>query len=168
MKRKIFLIIIVIMFLSGCYIMVYQTWIEKPKFELANGETEEKSDLKKITYISPGKGRHAPEEGPWNDRLLIAISDDGIKWKKLYRIISDQASVPDVIVDEEGNIRVYYVDFYNKGITLAISKDLENWKYIKVEGIEHSWEDPSVVNLPSGSITTEGSSHESSIWKHHN
>ena len=64
--------------------------------------------------------------------------------------MADQASVPDVIVDMNGYVRVYYVDYFNQGIVMAISKDLENWAYIKVKGINESWVDPSIVILPDG------------------
>ncbi|MFN4133216.1 MAG: glycosyltransferase family 39 protein, partial [Candidatus Hadarchaeales archaeon] len=68
--------------------------------------------------ITPGSGKGTPPpgvtgDGPWNHRVLSATSSDGLTWVKDDRIISDQASVPDAIVDKEGNIRVYYVDWYN-------------------------------------------------------
>ncbi len=90
------------------------------------------------------------EDGPWNHRLLIATSKDGISWQKLNAILADQASVPDVIVDRDGNVRVYYVDNYNRGIVVAISNNLKNWSYIKVKGIPSEWVDPSIVILPDG------------------
>ena len=45
--------------------------------------------------------------------MLIAISRDGLNWSKTYRVLADQASVPDVIVDKDGYVRVYYVDYFN-------------------------------------------------------
>jgi len=107
--------------------------------------------------VKPGVGVGVPppgvgprEDGPWNHRLLIAFSEDGKRWHKTYRVLSDQASVPDVIIDPEGRIRVYYVDYHNLGITLAISRDGERWRYIGVKGLNASWVDPDVVLLPDG------------------
>lgn len=149
---------------DGNYLMVYQTWIEEPAF-MKSKLAEKVESEKEIEYVTPGKDVPFPDEGPWNNRILIAVSDDGIKWEKLYRIISDYASVPDVIVDEEGYVRVYYIDFANKGITLARSKDLSNWEYIRVEGIEHSWEDPSIVMLPDGRFRLYASLSEEGVQR---
>ena len=115
----------------------------------------EKSEEKWKSDVIPGKGAGVDptgkgEDGPWNHRLLIATSPDGVTWHKTYKILADQASVPDVIVDNQGFVRVYYVDFYNLGITVAISKDLKEWTYIKVKGLGPEWVDPSVVILPDG------------------
>jgi len=107
--------------------------------------------------VIPAKGPGIPpkglenEDGPWNHRLLLAKSTDGVKWTKSFQILADQASVPDVIVDHEGNLRVYYADYFNLGITVAISPDGgETWIYRKVKGLTPEWVDPDVVLLPDG------------------
>ncbi|RLI18027.1 hypothetical protein DRO49_02810 [Candidatus Bathyarchaeota archaeon] len=107
--------------------------------------------------VKPGVGVGVPppdvgpeEDGPWNHRLLIAFSEDGRRWLRTYRVLSDQASVPDVIIDSKGRIRVYYADYYNLGVILAISRDGERWRYIRVKGLNASWVDPDVVLLPDG------------------
>ncbi len=138
--------------------------IERPLIIEGKPVGDDKGE-KGVIYVSPGEGPGPGPEpwGPWNHRLLIAISEDGLNWRKLYRIISDQASVPDVIVDREGYVRVYYVDVFNKGITLAMSRDLVNWTYIKVEGIETSWQDPSIVILPDGRYRMYASLSEAGV-----
>ncbi|RLA85008.1 MAG: hypothetical protein DRG31_04080 [Deltaproteobacteria bacterium] len=107
--------------------------------------------------VIPAKGPGIPpkglenEDGPWNHRLLLAKSTDGVKWTKTFQILSDQASVPEVIVDHEGNLRVYYVDYSNGCITVAVSPDGgETWIYRKVKGLTPEWVDPDVVFLPDG------------------
>jgi len=45
-------------------------------------------------------------DGLWNHRLLIAVSRNGLNWSKTYKVLAGQASVPDVIVDKDGYVRV--------------------------------------------------------------
>ncbi len=116
---------------------------------------EEGEELRSDITPGIGPGEPPPEvppgaDGPWNHRILIATSNDGLTWSKTYHVLAEQASVPDVIVDHEGRVRVYYVDYYNGGISVAISEDLSNWVYVKVKGINASWVDPDVVILPDG------------------
>jgi hypothetical protein len=93
-----------------------------------------------ISDIKPGSGAGTPPpgsqqgaDGPWNHRVMSATSSDGLTWVKDNRIISDQASVPDAILDRDGNIRVYYVDWCNGHvISVALSSDGVNWVYKKV------------------------------------
>lgn len=114
--------------------------------------------------ITPGAGKGTPPagsqpeaDGPWNHRVMSATSSDGLTWVKDNKIISDQASVPDAIVDKEGNIRVYYVDWYNgHTILVALSHDGTSWIYKKVAIEEEapgsqtaiSPVDPDIVLLP--------------------
>lgn len=81
-------------------------------------------------------------------------------WTKDGKIIADQASVPDAIVDKEGDIRVYYVDWYNgHSISVALSRDGGNswiYKKVSIEGevagsqTSISPVDPDVVITPDG------------------
>jgi hypothetical protein len=110
-----------------------------------------------ISDITAGSGEGTPppegaqpQDGPWNHRVMSATSNDGLTWVKDNKILADQASVPDVMLDKEGNIRVYYVDWYNGGgLSVALSRDGVNWIYKKV-GIPMGWVDPEVVLLPDG------------------
>ena len=144
MKKVFLLLIAVVIFSSGC--------IQKSDLE----GREWKSDV--TPALGAGKNPLGTnEDGPWNHRLLIAISKDGISWQKLNIILADQASVPDILVDSEGYVRIYYVDFYNGGIVVAISKDLKNWENpVEVlKGEENSLDkygavNPAVAELPNG------------------
>ena len=107
--------------------------------------------------IAPGSGPGTPPfglstsiDGPWYHRILIALSSDAVTWTKTYVVLADQASVPDAILDEEGYVRVYYVDYFNMGPSVAISKDLSTWVYLRLKGLSPEWVDPSVVRLPDG------------------
>ena len=130
---------------------------QKPSPEQKQKPKQKPSKQKSFKWVSdvtPGRGPGIPlkgvVDGPWNHRLLLATSTDGIHWNKTYKFLADQASVPDVIVDGEGNLRVYYVDYFNGGITVAISPDGENWVYRRVKGLTPEWVDPDVVVLPDG------------------
>ncbi len=65
------------------------------------------------------------------------------------KIVSDQASVPDVILDHTGRIRIYYVDWKNGGLSVAIAND-STWIYKRVQGVTSEWVDPDIVILPDG------------------
>lgn len=115
-----------------------------------------------VSDITPGSGKGSGQpgqDGPWNHRVMSATSSDGLTWVKDNRIIADQASVPDAILDKDGNIRVYYVDWYNGHvISVALSHDGVNWIYKKVtiQGeVAGSQQgpapvDPDIVLLPDG------------------
>ncbi len=106
-----------------------------------------------VSDIAPGSGKGSGppgQDGPWNHRVLSATSSDGLTWEKDNKKIADQASVPDAILDKDGNIRVYYVDWYNGGLSVALSHDGVSWIYKKVVGLAPEWVDPDVVLLPDG------------------
>jgi len=117
-----------------------------------------------VNDITPGADAGTPpggtsNDGPWNHRVMSATSSDGLSWVKDNVKIADQASVPDAILDNEGNMRVYYVDWYNGHvISVALSHDGTNWIYRKItiqgevagsqSGI--SPVDPDIVRLEDG------------------
>jgi len=117
-----------------------------------------------VSDITPGSGAGAPpggttNDGPWNHRVMSATSGDGLTWVKDAPVISDQASVPDAILDNDGNIRIYYIDWYNGHvISVALSHDGVNWIYKKttiqgeVAGSQEAISpvDPDIVLLPDG------------------
>ncbi len=138
-KIIIVVLAVTILFLS---IILYQTFPPAERIRWVSDVTPASGP-----GSAPGGSRG---DGPWNHRLLIAVSSDGVNWAKTYTILSDQASVPDVIVDRDGYTRVYYVDYYNGGIVVAISRDLGSWIYVRVKGLNSSWVDPSIAILPDG------------------
>ena len=91
-----------------------------------------------IEEVIPGKGlgQSLPDQGgdngPWKHRIKSATSKDGLTWAKDNFALADQASVPDAIIDKDGNIRVYYVDWKNRGVTVAINAN-SAWKYYRVK-----------------------------------
>lgn len=139
---------------------------EEVKLPVQEGVQPTDQPFEWISDIMPGSGKGTmppgipPHDGPWNHRIMSATSRDGLTWTKDNKIIADQSSVPDAIFDKEGNIRIYYVDWYNGHvISVALSRDGINWIYKKVtiEGEAPGRQqppsgpvDPDIVLLPDG------------------
>jgi hypothetical protein len=109
-----------------------------------------------VSDIQPGVGAGTPpsgvmpgQDGPWNHRIMGATSSDGLSWVKDNRVVSDQASVPNAILDNASRIRIYYVDWKNGGLSVAIANG-SGWIYKKVQGVTPDWVDPDAVILPDG------------------
>ena len=107
--------------------------------------------------IAPANARGS---GPWTTRAMLATSTNGLDFRRLHFVLSDQAGVPNVTVDHEQRARVYYVDFGNGNIlACAVQRDmnsLTNWIYrhVRVSGLPVRQAaapvDPSVVLLADG------------------
>ncbi|MFQ5343854.1 MAG: hypothetical protein ACE5F6_20110, partial [Anaerolineae bacterium] len=98
--------------------------------------------------------------GPWAGRLMIAYSEDGLAWTRANRALTDQAGVPDAIVDDEGTLRVYYVtwcpqEVHNQTV-VALSADAgQTWSYrpVTINGMDAgqpSAVDPDIVRTDDG------------------
>jgi|GEM_PF-1431545 hypothetical protein len=84
---------------------------------------------------------HDGDETPGARRILSAYSDDGIVWTKTNEIVTDQADVPELVIDDEGVLYMYYygweVGDYTNEPAVAISyDDGETWvfKYMDFDG----------------------------------
>ncbi len=90
-------------------------------------------------FVPPsGAGDHEGTEGPWARRLLGAQSTDGLNWTKSNIVISDQADVADLVVDENGRLYMYYYAWKigdKENLTaMAISDDNgDTWVFKKME-----------------------------------
>lgn len=107
-----------------------------------------------------GPAPDAPSESPGAFRLLAARSSDGLHFERMGQIITDQANVPDLIVDEQGWVYLYYtggqVGNRHNATALAISADGgETWvfKYVEFSGFPGGPPvDPDIVRLPDGRL----------------
>jgi hypothetical protein len=108
-----------------------------------------------------GKVSGPGEYGPWNTRLMIATSNDGLTWTRTNRILSDQADVPDAISDARGWIFVYYVTWaeaVRNRIVVAVSPDNGvSWSYkrVNIANVPEGWApqvDPDVMLLDNGNF----------------
>jgi len=105
----------------------------------------------------PPTGRGCPAAvlgGPCGRRLMSARSDDGVTFTRTNRIVTDQGDVPDLVVDGNGWIYLYYVGAtvgqeINK-LAVAISRDAgETWTFQRaaLEGFE-GWSEPVDPDVP--------------------
>ena len=111
-----------------------------------------------ISDLIPAQGKgDAPSGatgiGPWATRLMLAISEDGMTFTRTHEILVDQCGVPNIILDNDGRLRVYYVDFGNGNILATAIRDIDGeWAYrrVSINGVTREGVpvDPSVVRLP--------------------
>lgn len=90
------------------------------------------------------------QDGPWNHRVLLAVSEDGLHWTVQPEILAERASVPELFLDPEGRPVVLFVDAGASRERLgAIRRDHDGvWRRVttNLEGV-----DPNVVRLRDGS-----------------
>jgi len=91
-------------------------------------------------------------------RILLASSKDGLHFTRLNKLISDRASVPDIMIDKEGNVRIYFVlitckeqgqDLNNIPVVAISSDNGKSWVYKKL--IIEAPSDASYCKAPNGS-----------------
>ncbi|MBI5872324.1 hypothetical protein HZB88_04545 [archaeon] len=81
-------------------------------------------------------------KGPYCQSIMLAVSEDGVNWEG-KGAIKEHASVPDAILDNEGNIRIYYVDGKTNTISVGML-EVEDWEFKEVNMRELAV-DPDVV-----------------------
>ncbi len=118
-------------------------------------EAQLTSDFTPPTGASAGSG--SGNYGPWNTRLMLASSSDGLSWTHLDEVVTDQADVPDLVVDDQGWVYLYYTAWTENSTVVAISTDdAESWvyKYVNLEGFDgmSSAVDPDVQILEDGTF----------------
>ncbi len=113
-----------------------------------------------------GADMQSPEESPGRFRLLTATSEDGLTFTPTGNLIMDQANVPDMVLDENGRLFLYFTGWQlgdRQNVTaVAISDDLgKTWvfKYLQLEGFDRApLVDPDIVLLPDGTFRLFGTS----------
>lgn len=93
-------------------------------------------------------------EGPWDKRLLMAYSEDGVHFTATGRVLADQANVPDMVRDKNGHIYLYFTGWtvgdQQNTSAVAISTDSGiSWafKYIQLNGFSAPPVDPDIILL---------------------
>ena len=120
----------------------------------------------------PPRGGVPGGPGPAMGRLMVAKSPDGLLFTRTNRIVTDQGAVPDMVVDKNGMIYLYYTgwvvgDQINK-TAVAISRDGgEAWAFRKLDLRRNPGEsdlvDPDVLILDDGTFrlyTTSGGNNQ--------
>ena len=132
MKIKLLIVPVIVAVALAC-----GAWLVLKRAPEQPGQQATDQPFEWVSDITPGSGAASPpggtsNDGPWNHRVMSATSSDGMTWVKDEKIIADQASVPDAILDNDNNIRIYYIDWYNGHvISVALSHDGINWIYKK-------------------------------------
>ncbi len=112
-----------------------------------SGQKESGYDINDILFsdVIPGIGAgNQFGDGPWNHRIIGADSVNGRVWTRKPKIVAEQGSKPDALVDHEGSVRVYYIDAKNNDVTVALWHQ-DRWLYKRV-GIENGVTDLSAVD----------------------
>lgn len=99
--------------------------------------------------FTPRRGGVAAPGGPAPMRLMVATSADGLRFQRRNLIVTDQASVPDLVVDRNGWIWLYYqsasVGEDVNRVALAVSRDAgASWTFrrVVIEGFGSPKPDP--------------------------
>lgn len=120
------------------------------------------TDVTASDFVPPqGRAAGAKEFTAGVRRILTATSEDGIRFTPTGTVVSDRANVPDLLLDDDGTIRMYYigqgiVPGKEESTVVAFSKDGgETWAYrfpTFVNFPNHrDPSDPDVVRLSDGS-----------------
>lgn len=149
MLKKTFLLGLALLLLTSC---------EKTEpiiTDESTPKTTETSTALTTDFTPPvGAADQKGIEGPWARRLMSATSEDGLTWAKTNTVITDQADVADLAVDENGRVYLYYygwtVGDEENLPAMAISDDNgKTWtfKNMKFEGFPNRGDvsDPNVV-----------------------
>lgn len=118
----------------------------------------------KPTVPTPGgPAGQAGGPGPWEDRIYVATSPDGLTWSEGV-LLAEKASVPEVIYTSAGVYWAYWVDFTDPAapggqrIGVARSTDGTHWEKlgaVTFSGLEARGPapaDPDVMELPDGRL----------------
>ena len=128
------------------------------------GTTEEATVVSSLTsdFTPPTGAAAGPgEAGPWNNRLMIATSTDGLNFTRKNVVVTDQGDVPDLVIAPSGRLFLYYTGWtigteVNK-IVVAVSDDSgTTWAYkrVSISGFQGYAEpvDPDVQLLSDGTF----------------
>lgn len=127
-------------------------------------------DVRLTQIAAPsGVGSGSPSsDGPGVRRVLLATSSDGVNFTRSSKLLSDQANTPNMVVDPDGRILLYYTAYdidpsasssdgsNQDGIAVAVSGDQGvSWKYycVGMSGFAANRPpigDPDVVRLDDG------------------
>jgi hypothetical protein len=103
-------------------------------------------------------------DGPWNHRVLLATSDDGIKWTVGDEVLAEQASVPELFLGPEGMPIVLFVDASGKtgpGALGALALQRDGSWARRVANLRGA--DPNVVSLKDNSYRAYTKERDGSI-----
>lgn len=88
------------------------------------------------------------QDGPWNHRVLLAASADGLNWAVRPETLAEKASVPELFLDPQGRATILFVDASGtrEGVG-ALQRNDGVWRRVETNLREV---DPNVVRLADG------------------
>jgi len=91
-----------------------------------------------------------PQDGPWNHRVLLATSPDGLVWTVQPQTLAERASVPELFLDPAGKPTILFVDASAQRETVgAMQREPDGtWRRVTTNLRDV---DPNVVRLGDGS-----------------
>lgn len=123
-------------------------------------QTSTTTEITTDTFTPPtGKATNPPPQSAGERRILIATSNDGITFTPTGIALTEQGNVPDMVIDANGMISIYYVgqDIENGKETTAVARSTDNggtWNYYYLDFVNYPSprdpSDPDVVILPDG------------------
>jgi len=163
-----------VIFISGCIQQTVSTQQENTSKNIYNVSvaTQEEKTTPPLTSdfsVCSGIDTNEKERVAYH-RILLAKSSDGLHFERMNKIISDRASVPEMMIDKDGNVRIYFVqvtckeqNLRNNPVVAISSDDGKTWVYkrlsieapsdapqCKEPGGNPSPVDPDVVLMPDG------------------
>jgi hypothetical protein len=108
-----------------------------------------------VITLALSLSRGAAGDGPWNHRVLLAVSADGINWSVQPDVLAEQASVPELFLGPDGRPILLFVDASpgSRGLGALLQNADGSWKRAETNLRDA---DPNVVRLPDGSYRAYG------------
>lgn len=122
------------------------------------------SDLMESDFTpSQGSTTGPASRGPWSMRLILATSSDGQTFTSTGMVLTDQGDVPDLAMDKEGTLYLYYTAWTAGTVqnvtVVALSKDQgQTWvyKYLDLNDLQQdkmpAFVDPDIQILEDGTF----------------
>jgi len=103
-------------------------------------------------------------DGPWNHRVMLATSTDGLTWKVSDEVLAEQASVPELFAGPSGRPIVLFVDASGRsqrgGLGAMVRQPDGKWMRASTN---LRGADPSVVQLKDGTYRAYTKERDGSI-----
>lgn len=146
----------------GCGALPNTTVVNSNEATISKDPAITYSEVNTDSDFTPPFGRpvNPPPASAGERRLLLARSTDGVHFTAGGEVLTDQGNVPDIVVDPDGTLRVYYIGQSieankEESTVVAISKDNgTTWTFRKLT--YKNWpqprdpSDPDVVLLDDG------------------
>lgn len=98
-----------------------------------------------------------PDEGPYSHEVWSASSPDGLQWSEDSRRVLQHASVPAAIVNQDGSLRLYYVDGEQKPSSIGTAFSLDGGRTFERMSLQITGLPQNIVPVdPAPVLLTDG------------